>query len=73
MALRLSAGQALEGAVREHERKRRQEAEAAGEKVGKHQAPQMPLALLVALERQVGDENLPLFFRAYALYRLLRH
>ena len=29
LALRLSAGQALEGAVREHERKRCQEAEAA--------------------------------------------
>ena len=33
----------------------------------------MPLTLLVALEQEVSEESKPLFIRAYAWYRLLRH
>ena len=33
----------------------------------------MPLTVLVALEQRVAQESKPLFIRAYAWYRLLRH
>ena len=72
-ALRLTADQSLEGAAREYERKRRQRPEGTGEKTGKHQALQMPLTVLVALEHEVSQESKPLFIRAYSWYRFLRH
>ena len=37
------------------------------------QAPQLPLALLVALESEVLNKERPLFHRGFAWYRLLRH
>ena len=37
------------------------------------QAPQLPLALLVALESEVLNRERPLFHRGFAWYRLLRH
>ena len=65
-ALRLTTDKSLEGAAREYERVRRLLAEASGAKTGKHQAPQMPLTVLVALEHEVLDESKPLFTQAYA-------
>ena len=55
----------------------KKEAEAAAAKggsgKGKRQAPQLPLAVLRALELAVLNEELPAFHRAYAWYRLFRH
>ena len=50
---------------------KQQAIEGAPEKGG--QAPQLPLAVLEALEKVVRDTDLPLFHRAYAWYRLFRH
>ena len=71
--LQLSRLSSLDGAVREYEARRRLAAEEAGERTGKRQAPPLLLAILAAMEREVLDCARPLFIRAYAWYRLLRH
>ena len=72
---RLHATPAVTNAVREH-------AQAAAEAVSKSllstpakrgQAPQMPTALVVAFEEVVCDRTRPLYQRAFATFRLLRH
>ena len=42
-------------------------------KKGKKQAPPLLLSMKEALERTVVNEELPVFHRAYAWYRLVRH
>ena len=71
--LRVSDAPGLESTVKEYERRRRLLGEAAGTQVGRRQAPQMLIAVLVALEAEVLNELKPLFVRAYAWYRWLRH
>ena len=65
---RLSGLPGLEGAVLEFELKRCRQTEMDGEQLGKKQAPQMVLAVLVAFEKVVIDEARNLFERAYAWY-----
>ena len=40
---------------------------------GKGQAPALPLMVLIGSEDVVRDEHRPLYHRAFAWYRLLRH
>ena len=70
---RLAKSSALVGAAKEYEARRRKQSEEAGEAVGTRQAPPLVLAVLAAIEGDVLNEEHPLYFRAYAAYRLLRH
>ena len=46
---------------------------AAGPQTSRGQAPQLPLCLLVAWEEAVHDAKRPVYERAFAAFRLLRH
>jgi len=48
-------------------------AQTSGSRQTRGQAPQLPLAVLAALERVVLDTELPAYHRAFAGFRLLRH
>lgn len=70
---KLGRRSALESAAKELELKRRKAGEMAGEKQASKQAPPMLVCMTAAMERDVGDLDLPMFVRAYAWYRLVRH
>ena len=70
---RLSSRQSLANAALEAAAQKAREADAAGETRDKHQAPALPLVLVVHLERVVLDLRRPVYQRAFAWYRLVRH
>ena len=45
----------------------------SGSRQARGQAPQLPLAVVAALEREVLNTELPNYNRAFAALRLLRH
>ena len=71
-AERLAKHPGLLNAAKEHSTRRTLLAKELGEYAAKKQAPPLLLGLLAPLEAAVSDQQLPLFHRAYAWYRLLR-
>ena len=64
---------ALTGAAKEATAQRARDQEADRSRPSQRQAPPLLVALVVALEQAVGEEQRPVFERCYAWYRLLRH
>ena len=64
---------ALTGAAKEATTQKARDQQRDGNGPTQRQAPPLLIALVVAFEAAVGDEQRPVFERCYAWYRLLRH